>query len=53
MYFTGFNMNADEFTATQKMIEGMLKNQENTPEFVFGQKLLETLYANPRKQVPT
>jgi len=53
MHFTGFNIDETTFEATQKMLEGILKNQENNPQFIFGQKLLETLYANPRKRVAT
>lgn len=50
MTFTNFNITPDEFLASQKMIEGMLKNQETNPQYIFGRDLHKALYANPRRQ---
>ena len=50
MTFTNFNITADEFLAAQKMLEGMLKNQETNPQYIFGRELRKALYANPRLQ---
>ena len=50
MTFTNFTFTPEEFVATQKMYEGILKNQETNPEYIFGRDLQKALYTNPRRQ---
>lgn len=51
--FTEFNFTADEFTATQNMLKGVLANQESTPDFAFQQLVMKTMYAAPAEQIIT
>lgn len=53
MTFTNFNITPDEFLASQKQYEGILKNQETNPQFIFQRDLNKTLYDNPRRQAIT
>ncbi len=50
MTFTNYNITDEEFTAGQKMFEGILKNQETDPQYVFGADLQKALYTNPRRR---
>ena len=50
MGFTNFNITADEFAATQNMMTGILHNQENTPDYIFGKVASQQLYNNPRRE---
>ena len=50
MAFTNFNVVPSEFEGVQKQFEGVLKNQINTPEYIFQSRLLESLYENPRNR---
>lgn len=50
MTFTNFNITPDEFLASQKQYEGLLKNQEANPEYIFQRDLTKALFTNPRKQ---
>ncbi len=50
MYFTNFTINPDEFESTRQSMIGVLKNQENNPQFVFQQDLMKALYSAARKQ---
>ena len=47
MTFTDINFTAEEFEALQKTYEGILHNQESSPNFIFSQKVQESLYSNP------
>ncbi len=49
MTFTNFSYQPDDFLATQKMYEGILKNQETNPQFIFSSGFQKALYSNPRK----
>ncbi len=51
MAFTDLHYNADEFTAMQNTMVGVLSNQESKPEFKFNEILLKNLYASPFKQM--
>jgi len=51
MTFTNFNYTPEEFLAAQKMYEGILKNQETSPEYIFSRDLNKALYSNPRRQL--
>ncbi len=50
MTFTNFNITPDEFLASQKQYEGILKNQESNPQFIFQRDLNKALFNSPRKQ---
>ncbi|MDE7389166.1 MAG: insulinase family protein, partial [Muribaculaceae bacterium] len=50
-YFTSVNYNADEFAATKSLYEGLLKNQEASPEYQFQKDLRQALYSSPYLQV--
>ncbi len=50
MMFTDVNLTEDEFVATQNMYIGALQNQEVNPQYIFGKKVNESLYKNPRQQ---
>lgn len=50
MTFTNFNFTPEEFLAAQKMYEGIMKNQETNPEYIFGRDINKALYSNPRRQ---
>ena len=52
-YFTGLNIDEQEFEATRGSVIGMLANQENTPNYLFSRKLTESLYASPVIQTLT
>ncbi|MCI9607880.1 MAG: insulinase family protein [Muribaculaceae bacterium] len=47
MAFTNVNFTADEFEALQKTYSGAFHNQEKDPSYIFGAKVLESLYASP------
>lgn len=53
MSFAGLNLAEDEYTATQNMYAGVLRNRETTPEFVFGKTLRSSCYENERKHMLT
>ncbi|MDE6529074.1 MAG: insulinase family protein, partial [Muribaculaceae bacterium] len=50
MTFTNISFTPEEFLATQKMYEGIIKNQETDPKYVFNRDLQKALYDNPRRQ---
>lgn len=50
MSFTSFNITPEEFLASQKQYEGILKNQESNPQYIFQRDLSKALFTNPRKQ---
>ncbi len=50
MTFTNFSYTPEEFHAAQKQYEGILKNQETNPQYVFSRDIAKALYANPRRQ---
>ena len=50
MNFTNFSYTPEEFLAAQKQYEGILKNQETNPQYVFSRDLAKALYENPRRQ---
>ena len=52
-YFTGFNLNEDEFTANRDAMAGMLANQESNPQFIFQRDITKALFDAPAKQVIT
>ncbi len=51
MTFTAFNITEDDYAAVQSSIAGILGNQEATPEYMFGKRAAESLFASPLKQV--
>lgn len=51
MNFADFEITPDEFTATQNMLTGALKNQESTPNYIFGKKLADVLYKSANKKL--
>ena len=53
MAFTDLHYNADEFTALQNTMAGVMANQEGKPEFKFNKMLLSNLYKSPFKQMLT
>lgn len=52
MTCTGFELDADEFAANQTTYESLIKNQENTPNYVFGKHVMG-LASSPKEQVLT
>jgi len=53
MTFTDITIDEAEYEALQKMLAGVLANQEKDPQFIFQRDLLSAIYSNPRKQVIT
>ncbi|MDE6152618.1 MAG: insulinase family protein [Muribaculaceae bacterium] len=53
MTFTNLTIDEAEYEALQKMLAGVLANQEKDPGFIFQRDLLSSLYSNPRKQIIT
>lgn len=53
MNFTNLTIDEAEYEAMQKMLAGVLANQEKNPQFIFQRDLLKTLYTSPRKQIIT
>ena len=51
MNFTAFTISEDEFNSTKNMLKGVLSNQETTPNFVFSDKLLQTIYTSPKRKM--
>jgi zinc protease len=51
--FTESTITPDEFTATQNMYAGLLKNQESNPQYRFSKALSKAIYANDRRQAMT
>lgn len=51
MGFTALNITADEFDATRNTFSGVLHNQENEPDYIFGKRIQENLYEAPVEQV--
>ncbi|MDE6265318.1 MAG: insulinase family protein [Paramuribaculum sp.] len=47
MTFTDFTLNADEFEALKKTYLGLMQNNENDPQYIFGCKLYESIYSSP------
>lgn len=50
MTFTDINFTPEEFEALQKTYEGLLHNQESSPDFIFSQKIQESLFSEPIAQ---
>lgn len=46
--FTEFNIDEDEFKATQATLAGQLANQEADPQYIFSTKVMDTLFKSPR-----
>lgn len=46
--FTQLNFTPDEFKALQNTYSGILHNQASNPQYIFQQKLYESLYKSPR-----
>ena len=53
MTFTNLTIDEAEYEALQKMLTGVLSNQEKDPQFIFQRDLLKTLYNAPSRQVIT
>jgi len=53
MTMTNLNITADEFQATQNMYNGVLANQQSTPQFIFQRDLNKSLYASAASQMIT
>ena len=51
MNFTAFTISEDEFNSTKNMLKGVLSNQETTPAFIFNEKLLQSIYNSPKRQM--
>ncbi len=51
MTFTNLTIDPAEYEALQKMLVGVLANQEKNPQFIFQRDLTSALYNNPRRQV--
>lgn len=47
MIFTDFTLNTDEFEALKKTYLGLMQNNENDPQYIFGCKLYESIYSSP------
>lgn len=50
MAFTNYGLDADEFTANQQTMAGIIKTQESTPEFTFS-KYVKSLASSPKEQM--
>ncbi len=50
MGFKDLQFTEDEFLANQKAYAGLLANQENSPEYIFGREVSKALYASPFNQ---
>ncbi len=50
-YFTSVNYDATEFAATKSLYEGLIKNQEVSPEYQFEKDLYEAIYPSPYLRV--
>ncbi len=50
MTFTNLTIDPAEYEALQKMLVGVLANQEKNPQFIFQRDLTGALYNNPRQQ---
>ena len=50
MNFRAFDINEDDFNSRRAMIEALLKNQEDTPQYKFGTGLSKSLYKAEAKQ---
>ncbi|MBD5375607.1 MAG: insulinase family protein [Bacteroides sp.] len=50
MTFTDINFTPEEFEALQKTYEGLLHNQESSPDFIFSQKIQQSLFSEPIAQ---
>ncbi len=54
MNFADFTITEDEFNGVKDMMSGVLKNQESTPNYIFGSRLMEVLFKSPaKKQIST
>ena len=51
MNFTAFTISEDEFNATRNMLKGVLSNQETTPNYIFSDKLMQTIYKSPKRKM--
>lgn len=51
MNFTAFTISEDEFAATQNMLKGVFSNQEKTPNYIFSEKLMQTLFSSPKRKM--
>jgi len=49
--FTQTHYDADEFKSLQNTITGVLKNQETTPNYIFGKLATENIYTGARHRV--
>ncbi len=52
-YFTSVNYDQTEFSATQSLYAGLLKNQSVSPEYIFQVDVQKAVYASPYKQALT
>lgn len=52
-FFTGFNLNSDEFEANRSALAGIYANQEANPQFVFQKLFMKELFASPLRQALT
>lgn len=48
MTFTDFEISEEDYASARSTYSGILRNKENTPQFVFSKKLSEFLYNSPR-----
>ena len=48
--FTSFDIQPEEFEAQQSKYAGFLANQENDPQYIFGQDIYKTLFKSPARQ---
>lgn len=51
MTFTAYNITPDDYAAVQSSILGILGNQEVEPQYIFGKRATQAMYASPLKQV--
>ena len=53
MLYTNATYDAEEFAALQSQINSLLQHQATQPQFVFNQRMLESLYDSPRQRMIT
>lgn len=53
MAFTAPTYDADEFTALQSQLNSILAHQMGDPQFVFSQRVMESMFKSPRRRVVT
>lgn len=52
-FFTGFNLNEEEFEARRGATAGIYANMETNPQFIFQKTFLKALFNNPMRQALT